>query len=549
MPQIPSYGYDETTEGDLNSAKRRIIGYMDSTHERLTEYPETDPTNGEVSVELSELTDDIYIAIKSIETLDSFVRIDQMVADVVSLAQQSAELKKTARELLNVNNSLRKINTTYDRLRLNTKYVELSVWTDFTSSVDLLRKASYKFFSYMDNLIRAERRRRGEEYDPPDIGDDDDGDGPGGGPGGGPDDGGDDAPPDDGGDEDEGVLEDYDVIGELPGASPPAFGPPMGAPPPLFGPPKGPPPPSPPMPPPSASKPPGKPPKPVVPFLPIIPPSLSDSAPFASPSTDRPPSKSAPDYEKPKKGRTFTDAFVEYLQDGVAGMLKNDKAYDNYVLSSTTKAVRDAWEAKLNQFYDSKDKLPSALLRWRYMSKAMDEVAKLPPILSPLPSTAHSTPLASPSTLLPDPLPLPPPPSKKPKKPVLSGPPLADIPPPKPSPPIAPPVAPPPGRLPTKFTDDELFWPDLVAETIPVTDIDKLKALPTWPDLTTSQQTKFESRFNLDKATLASGRTPQPLKPNSVYFVAWKKLLGTSTPTSFKQILSSSKTPRKVVKV
>lgn len=545
MPQIPTYGYDETTEGDLNAAKRRIIGYMDSTHERLTEYPEKDPTNGEVSVELSELTDDIYITIKSIETLDSFVRIDQMVADVVSLAQQSAELKKTAKELLSVNNSLRKINSTYDRLRQNTKYVELSVWTDFTSSVDLLRKASYKFFSYMDNLIRAERRRRGEDYDPPIIGDDDDGDeGPDGGPGPppGPDDGGDDAPPDDGGDEGE-VLTDYDVIGELPGSSPPAFGPPLGAPPP-----------SPPMPPPSVSKPPRK---PAVPVLSLTPPPLGPSLsdpPFASPSTDRPPSKSTPNYEQPVKGRTFMDAFTAYLQDGEDGRLLNDKAYDTYVLSSTSKAVRDAWQAKLNQFYDSKNKLPSALLRWRYMAKAMDEVAKLPPVLSPmlspLPSTAPSTPLISPSTTLPEPKPLPPPPSKKPKKPVLTGPPLADIPPPKPSPPIAPPVASPPGRLPTKFTDDELFWPDLVAETIASdTDIEKLKALPTWPDLTTSQQTKFEARFKLDKAALASGQAPPPLKPNSVYFTAWKKLLGTSTPRTFKQILSSSKTPRKVVKV
>ena len=560
MPQIPSYGYDETTEGDLNSAKRRIVGFMDSTHDRLTEYPQTDPTNGEVSVELSELTDDIYIAIKAIESLDNYVRVDQMIADVVSINEQSAELKKTTKELLSVNNSLRKISTTYDRLRLNTKYVELSIWTDFTSSVALLRKASYKFFNYMDKLIEAEVTRRGGVYIRPAViddadndEDDDDDDGPGGGPDGGPDDGGEDPPPDDGGDEDEGVLEDYDIVGELPGASPPAFGP---RPPPAFGPPMGAPPPSPPMPPPSAPKPPRKPAvplKPVVPFLTIPPTSLSDGAPFASPSTDRPPSKSAPDYEKPIKGRTFTDAWVEYLQDGVAGKIQNDKAFDKYMLSSTTKAVRDAWEAKLNQFYDSKGKLPSALLRWRYMVKAIDEVDKLPPILSPLPSTAPSTPLVSPSTLLPDPLPLPPPPSKKPKKPVLTGPPLADLPPPRPEPPIAPPVAPPvaspPGRLPTKFSDDELFWPDLVAETIPITDIDKLKALPTWPDLTTSQQTKFENRFNLDKSTLASGRTPQPLKPNSVYFVVWKKLLGTSTPRAFKAILSSSKTPRKIVKV
>lgn len=539
MPQIPSYGYDETTEGDLNAAKRRIVGFMDSTHERLTEYPETDPTNGEVSVELSELTDDIYIAIKSIETLDSFVRIDQMVADVVSLAEQSAELKKTARELLNVNNSLRKINTTYDRLRLNTKYVELSIWTDFTSSVDLLRKAAYKFFSYMDNLIRAERRRRGQDYDPPAIGEDDDDDGgPGGGPDGGPDDGGDDAPPDDGGDEDEGVLENYDIIGALPGAAPPVFGPPMGAPPP-----------SPPMPPPSAPKP-RKPAVPVLtmppsPFiLPPLEPEISDPPPTASPSTSAPPSvrpalgdkMGLRPYEKlgKDKSRTFSEVYRAYTTEASDGTI-TDKGWDMSQTDTVSKDARKLWIEKLEEYYDDKRRLPTAPMRYKMLLDAINETkAPESPLLSPLPSPLTPAPL---------------PPPKKPKKPVLAGPPLADLPPPKPSPPIAPPKAPPLAKTPSKFSDDELFWPDLVAETIPITDIEKLKALPTWPDLTDSQQTKFENRFNLDKSNVVNGLTPMPLKPNSVYFTAWKKLLGTSTPRTFKQILSSSKTPRKVVKV
>jgi hypothetical protein len=176
MPQIPSYGYDETTEGELNSAKRRVIGYMDSTHERLTEYPQKDPTNGRATLEIANLTDNIYLAIKSIDTLDSYIRTDTTIIDLLDRPQQAIEIKKTAKELISVNNTLRKINASYNKLRPNVNYVELSVWTDFTSSVDLLRRASYKFYSFMDKLIREEKRIRGEDYDPPPIfdgGDDD----------------------------------------------------------------------------------------------------------------------------------------------------------------------------------------------------------------------------------------------------------------------------------------------------------------------------------------------------------------------------------------
>jgi hypothetical protein len=179
MPQIPSYGYDETTEGELNSAKRRVIGYMDSTHQRLTEYPEKDPTNGRATVELANLTDNVYLAIKSIDILDSYIRTDTTIIDMLDKPQQASEIKKTAKELISVNNTLRKINASYNKLRPNITYVELSVWTDFTSSVDLLRRASYKFYSFMDKLIREEKKVRGEDYDPPPVfdgGDDDAGD-------------------------------------------------------------------------------------------------------------------------------------------------------------------------------------------------------------------------------------------------------------------------------------------------------------------------------------------------------------------------------------
>lgn len=179
MPQIPSYGYDETTEGELNSAKRRVIGYMDSTHQRLTEYPEKDPTNGRATVEIANLTDNVYLAIKSIDTLDTYIRTDTTIIDMLDRPQQASEIKKTAKELISVNNTLRKINASYNKLRPNITYVELSVWTDFTSSVDLLRRASYKFYSFMDKLIREEKRTRGEDYDPPPVfdgGDDDGGD-------------------------------------------------------------------------------------------------------------------------------------------------------------------------------------------------------------------------------------------------------------------------------------------------------------------------------------------------------------------------------------
>jgi len=547
MPQIPNYGYDETTEGELNKAKRRVIGYMDATHERVTEYPETDPTNGKVSMDLSTLTDLVYMTIKTIDTLDSYIRLDQTLLDAnVSI---TSEVKQTVKDLITVNNNLRKINRDYDRLSPNIKYVELSVYTDFTSSISTLKKASHTFYGFLDRFIAAVRRGRGEEYDRPDVVDDDDDEPPDDGappPDDGappPDDGGFPPlppPPDDGDDGDDGDGGPPPPPAEAVGRPIlPAYMGPFGAPPP-----------SPPMPPPTS--------KPVPPLsIPPLASSSSGDAPFASPSMDKPPSSRPPSsrpplsgvfsglltarasYEKVDKKRSFADAYDEYRND------KMDEAYAKFIDASTSELAQELIMERYEAYYKKNFKLPNAKQRLKLVDTAIEDAAT--PLISPS-TTPAAPPAAAPPTGL-SPITgspsISPTPTKPGKRPVLSGPPLADLPPRKPSPL----VPSPPAKKPTGFSDEELFWPDLVAETIPNTDIDRIMSLPNWPDLTTSQQTKFAARFKLDKDAVNVGLTPPALKANSAYFTIWKKLLGAESPRQFQQYLSTSKTPRKPVKV
>jgi hypothetical protein len=222
-----------------------------------------------------------------------------------------------------------------------------------------------------------------------------------------------------------------------------------------------------------------------------------------------------------------------------------DEAYAKFIDASTSELAQELIMERYEAYYKKNFKLPNAKQRLKLVDTAIEDAAT--PLISPSTTPAAPPPAGlSPITGSPSISPLPVKPGKKPK-PVLSGPPLADLPPPRKPSPLVPP--PPPAKKPTGFSDEELFWPDLVAETIPNTDIDRIMSLPNWPDLTTSQQTKFTARFTLDKNAVSAGLTPPALKANSAYFTIWKKLLGAESPRQFQQYLSTSKTPRKPVKV
>jgi hypothetical protein len=165
MPSIPTYGYDELEPSILNSVKRRIIGLMDMSQEALTHKPETDPTNGKQDTFVAELTEEVYTTIKDIEVLDNYIS----QSSGVDLKDLRVEIKKGSSQFSLVNNALRKINATYDRLRPNMIYTELKIFIGFVNSVKILKKTALRFFEIADDLIENYYISKGTPYVKPTI--------------------------------------------------------------------------------------------------------------------------------------------------------------------------------------------------------------------------------------------------------------------------------------------------------------------------------------------------------------------------------------------
>jgi len=165
MPSIPLYGYDELEPSILNSAKRRVIGLMDMSQEALTQKPETDPTNGKQNTFVEELTEEVYTTIKDIEVLDNYIS----QSSGVDLKDLRVEIKKGSSQFSLVNNALRKLNATYDKLRPNMIYTELKIFIGFVNSVKILKKTALRFFEIADDLIENYYLAKGTTYTKPTI--------------------------------------------------------------------------------------------------------------------------------------------------------------------------------------------------------------------------------------------------------------------------------------------------------------------------------------------------------------------------------------------
>jgi hypothetical protein len=187
MPSIPIYGFDELEPSVLNTAKRRIVGLMDTSQEALTERPAEDPTNGKQNTFVEQLTEEIYTTIKEIEILDTYISETSSMGELRNLdlsdpttfptylKSLKPELKKSASQILSVNNTLRKINATYDRLRPNMVYTSLKIFTFFVNSVKILKKSALRFFEIVDELIANIKRAIGDTtYTRPTINKDED---------------------------------------------------------------------------------------------------------------------------------------------------------------------------------------------------------------------------------------------------------------------------------------------------------------------------------------------------------------------------------------
>ena len=208
MPTFYNYALNDMEESQINDAKRRVTGYNTNQTERLSLKPEEDPTNGLIDIQLSRLTDEIYLAGKEIDNLDSYLQIDTSL--IVMNAGVPSSIKKTIQDsvkiYISINQSIEKIRRTYKNLSKNIKFASLHVWTDFTAAVKIMFKQNLVLNDIVDKFVNDYRAAIGqtpvdirrpdriEEEPPPDEGDGGDG-GDGGDEGQPPPDAGQPPPP------------------------------------------------------------------------------------------------------------------------------------------------------------------------------------------------------------------------------------------------------------------------------------------------------------------------------------------------------------------
>ena len=195
MPVIPSYGLDELEESMLNNAKRRVIGFQNASNELLTDKPAKDPTNGGAERAIESLIDDLFLVAKDMETLDTYIRLDQTLVELPSFNMTSLKpnIKRGTAILIDVNNKIRKITASYKKISKNIIYVDLSTFYEFINAFSYLKNANIRMcelmLAFTNSLRKANGLPEAEVRDPVD-------------------------------EDDEGVLEDYDIEGELPDSAP-----------------------------------------------------------------------------------------------------------------------------------------------------------------------------------------------------------------------------------------------------------------------------------------------------------------------------------------
>lgn len=196
MPIIPSYGLDELEESMLNNAKRRVIGFQNASNELLTDKPAKDPTNGGAERAIESLIDDLFLVAKDMETLDTYIRLDQTLVELPSFNMTSLKpnIKRGTAILIDVNNKIRKITASYKKISKNIIYVDLSTFYEFINAFSYLKNANIRMcelmLAFTNSLRKANGLPEAVVRDPVDE------------------------------DDDEGVLEDYDIEGELPDSAP-----------------------------------------------------------------------------------------------------------------------------------------------------------------------------------------------------------------------------------------------------------------------------------------------------------------------------------------
>lgn len=136
MPSIPQYNIGEVDLAQLNIIKRALMNASDTNYLKLTNKPDTDPTNGQADADLLKITEEIYSLNTTLDTFTDGLKLDREVLTFETFKLENlSNVKENFKRSIKASNvivgSINQITRQLEDLAPNFNYVLLSTVTDF----------------------------------------------------------------------------------------------------------------------------------------------------------------------------------------------------------------------------------------------------------------------------------------------------------------------------------------------------------------------------------------------------------------------------------
>lgn len=159
MPSIPQYNIDEVDMSELNRIKRALMNASSTNMLKLTNKPDTDPTDGEADSDLRKITQEIYKVVSSLEVFTDGLQMDREVLTfetfkLENITNVKENFKRSVKSSVTIASSMKDITRQLQDLAPNFNYVLLTSVTDFKEAFSELLVAYENYVKIASDIIK-----------------------------------------------------------------------------------------------------------------------------------------------------------------------------------------------------------------------------------------------------------------------------------------------------------------------------------------------------------------------------------------------------------
>ena len=159
MPSIPDYAIDEVDASELNRIKRALMNASSTNMLKLTNKPDTDPTDGEADSDLRKITQEIYKVISSLQIFTDALQMDREVLTfetfkLENITNVKENFKRSVKSSVTIASSMKDITRQLQELAPNFNYVILSTVTDFKEAFSELLVAYENYVKTASDITK-----------------------------------------------------------------------------------------------------------------------------------------------------------------------------------------------------------------------------------------------------------------------------------------------------------------------------------------------------------------------------------------------------------